>query len=102
MEGLLRLMATGDAVTGPINIGNPEEIPVRQLAETVIRLTGSRSRLVSRPLPADDPVQRCPDITRARAVLDWQPTVALEEGLARTIAYFDRQLAREGRPAAGR
>ena len=102
VEGLLRLMATGDEVTGPINIGNPEEIPVRQLAETVIRLTGSRSRLVSRPLPADDPVQRCPDITRARATLDWQPSVKLEDGLARTIAYFERTLTRAGRPAAVR
>ena len=101
VEGLLRLMATDDDVTGPINIGNPAEIPVRVLAETVIRLTGSRSRLVRQPLPADDPVQRCPDITRARAVLDWQPTVALEEGLGRTIGYFERQLTRAGRPDAG-
>ena len=96
VEGLLRLMATGDEVTGPVNLGNPQEIPVRALAETVIRLVGSRSRLVLRPLPADDPVQRCPDIARARALLDWQPTVALEDGLQRTIAYFDATLSRDG------
>ena len=96
VEGLLRLMATGDAVTGPVNLGNPQEIPVRALAETVIRLVGSRSRLVSRPLPADDPVQRCPDIARARAMLGWQPTIALEDGLQRTIAYFDATLSRDG------
>ncbi len=96
VEGLLRLMATGDAVTGPVNLGNPQEIPVRALAETVIRLVGSRSRLVLRPLPADDPVQRCPDIARARALLGWQPTIALEDGLQRTIAYFDATLSRDG------
>ncbi len=97
VEGLLRLMATGDAVTGPVNLGNPQEIPVRALAETVIRLVGSRSRLVSRPLPADDPVQRCPDIARARALLGWQPTIALEDGLQRTIAYFDATLSSQQR-----
>ncbi len=94
VEGLLRLMDSGDEVTGPINLGNPAEIPVRQLAELVIRLTGSSSRIVTRKLPEDDPLQRCPDIRRARAVLGWQPTVALEDGLNRTIAYFDAQLRR--------
>jgi UDP-glucuronate decarboxylase len=89
IEGFIRLMATGDDITGPINIGNPHEIPVRELAETVIRLTGSRSKLVHRPLPIDDPMQRCPDITKAKAVLGWTPKVPLEEGLGKTIAYFD-------------
>jgi UDP-glucuronate decarboxylase len=86
-------MATPDDVTGPINIGNPHEIPVRELAERVIAMTGSASKIVHRPLPADDPLQRCPDITMAKKLLDWTPTVPLEVGLARTISYFDRLLA---------
>jgi UDP-glucuronate decarboxylase len=94
VEGWLRLMATGDDVTGPINIGNPHEIPVKELAERIIAMTGSKSKIVHRPLPADDPLQRCPDISEAQRVLDWTPTVPLEVGLARTIAYFDRLLAR--------
>jgi UDP-glucuronate decarboxylase len=94
IEGFIRMMATDDTVTGPINLGNPHEIPVLELAETVIRLTGSRSKLVSRPLPADDPLQRCPDISRAKAVLGgWEPKVPLEEGLRKTIEFFDRLLA---------
>ncbi len=96
IEGFLRLMASGEEVTGPINLGNPHEIPVRALAERVIALTGSRSRIVYRPLPQDDPMQRCPDITRARAVLGWEPGVALDEGLGRTIAYFERLLSERG------
>ncbi len=96
IEGFLRLMATGEEVTGPINLGNPHEIPVRALAERVIALTGSRSNIVYRPLPQDDPMQRCPDITRARAVLGWGPSVALDDGLARTIAYFERLLSERG------
>jgi len=91
--GLMRLMATGDAVTGPMNIGNPHEIPVRELAERIIRMTGSASRIVMRPLPEDDPTQRCPDITRARAQLGWEPCVRLDDGLERTIAYFRVLLA---------
>ena len=96
IEGFLRMMATGEEVTGPINLGNPHEIPVRALAERVIALTGSRSRIVYRPLPQDDPTQRCPDITRARAVLGWEPSIALDDGLSRTIAYFERLLAERG------
>ena len=92
VEGFLRLMATGDAVTGPVNLGNPHEIPVRELAERVVRLTGSKSPVVFRPLPQDDPTQRCPDITLARTLLEWEPAVALEDGLQRTIAYFARLL----------
>ncbi len=92
VDGLMRLMGTGDEVTGPINIGNPGEFTIRQLAETVIDLTGARSELVFRPLPADDPRQRRPDITRARDILGWEPTIQLREGLTRTIAYFDALL----------
>ena len=92
VEGLLRLMAQ-DASVGPVNLGNPAEFTIRELAELVLRLTGSKSRLECRPLPQDDPVQRQPDIARARALLDWQPTVALEDGLKETIAYFRKLLA---------
>ena len=96
IDGLIRLMDSGADVTGPINLGNPEEIPVRALAEQVIALTGSSSRIVHRPLPEDDPLQRCPDITRARTVLGWQPRVGLRDGLERTIAYFRTLLAEGG------
>jgi UDP-glucuronate decarboxylase len=88
VEGLVRLMNTGDEVTGPINIGNPDEFTIRELAEKVIELSKSRSKLEFRPLPTDDPKQRQPDISRARAVLDWSPTIKLSVGLERTIAYF--------------
>ena len=101
IEGLIRLMETPPEILGPINLGNPDEFTIRQLAETVIDLTGSRSALVSRPLPSDDPRQRCPDIARARAALDWQPTVPLREGLVRTIAYFEALLHRGHWPAIG-
>ena len=97
--GLMRLMATEDGFTGPVNVGNPHEIPVRELAERVIRLTGSRSAIIHHPLPQDDPTQRCPDITLARSVLGWEPAVALDDGLRRTIDYFGRFLAERGDPA---
>jgi UDP-glucuronate decarboxylase len=93
VDGLIRLMATGPDVTGPINIGNPHEIPVWELAERVIALTNSKSQIVHRPLPQDDPLQRCPDITLAQRELGWEPRVKLEDGLQRTIAYFDAMLA---------
>ena len=93
IDGLMRLMATGPETTGPINIGNPHEIPVRELAERVIRLTGSSSKIVHRPLPQDDPMQRCPDITLARSVLGWAPKVALDDGLTKAAAYFQQMLA---------
>ena len=92
IDGALRLMGTPDTVTGPINVGNPVEVTIRELAETIVRLTGSASPLVFRPLPQDDPMQRCPDITKARETLGWAPRVQLEQGLARTIDYFERLL----------
>jgi UDP-glucuronate decarboxylase len=88
IDGLVRLMKSGDDVAGPINIGNPDEYSMLQLASTVIDLTGSRSRIVHRPLPEDDPRQRQPDISRANDLLGWRPKTPLRDGLARTIAYF--------------
>jgi UDP-glucuronate decarboxylase len=96
VEGFVRLMGTDDTVTGPVNLGNPHEIPVRELAERIVRLTGSASSIEYRPLPQDDPTQRCPDITLARGLLGWEPTVALEQGLRHTIDYFAALLARTG------
>ena len=84
---------TGPEVTGPVNLGNPGEFTIRQLAELVIELTGSVSKLVFKPLPADDPLQRQPDIRLAREALGWEPTVPLREGLGHTIAYFDQLLS---------
>ena len=92
IEGFLRLMDTEPGFTGPVNLGNPNEFTIRQLAERVIELTGSRSELVFRPLPVDDPMQRQPDITLAREKLGWEPVVQLDEGLRKTIAYFDELL----------
>jgi UDP-glucuronate decarboxylase len=94
VEGFIRLMAAPDALTGPVNLGNPGEFTIRQLAEMVIEQTGSKSKLVFHPLPADDPQQRRPDITLAQEKLGWQPKVPLKEGLTKTIAYFDGLLAR--------
>jgi UDP-glucuronate decarboxylase len=85
-------MDTGDDFVGPVNLGNPVEFTIRELAEHVVRLTGSRSEIVSRPLPADDPTQRRPDIAVAREKLGWEPSVQLEEGLRRTIEYFQSKL----------
>ena len=88
IEGMIRMMNAPDDLSGPINLGNPEEFTIRALAEIVLELTGSRSKLVFRPLPADDPTQRRPDITLAMRHLDWRPTVLLREGLLRTIEWF--------------
>ncbi|MBU3261827.1 SDR family oxidoreductase [Roseovarius sp. PS-C2] len=93
IDGLIRLMNSGPDVVGPINLGNPVELSIRELAETVIRMTGSASKLVYKPLPQDDPIQRQPDITRAREQLGWGPEVALETGLEATIAYFEKIIA---------
>lgn len=90
IEGMMRMMATRDDVTGPVNLGNPAEITIRELAETVIAATGSRSEIVERPALVDDPKQRRPDISRAEELLDWAPGVSLADGLERTIDYFRR------------
>jgi UDP-glucuronate decarboxylase len=95
IEAFIRLMATEDDFTGPVNTGNPGEFTIKELAEMIISLTGSRSKLEYRPLPQDDPVQRQPDITLARQKLGWEPRVKLEEGLSKTIPYFDRILKRQ-------
>ena len=92
IAGFLKLMDTPDDFTGPVNLGNPGEFTIRELAEKVIALTGSKSQLVFQPLPSDDPVQRCPDIALAKEKLGWAPSIPLEEGLIKTIAYFDALL----------
>jgi UDP-glucuronate decarboxylase len=92
IDGFIRMMATGPEVTGPVNIGNPHEIPVSELAARVIRLTGSTSKIVHLPLPQDDPLQRCPDISLAQSLLGWRPTVELDTGLRQTIDYFRQML----------
>ena len=94
VEGLIRLMATDDSITGPVNLGNPNEFTILQLAELVVELTGSRSKIEKYPLPEDDPRQRQPDISRARELLDWEPKVALKDGLKMTIAYFEDRMNR--------
>jgi UDP-glucuronate decarboxylase len=93
IDGLTRLMNVPQDIEGPVNLGNPVEMTMSELAELVISLTGSRSRIEFRPLPQDDPRQRRPDISRARELLHWAPTVTIEDGLSRTIAYFDNLLA---------
>jgi UDP-glucuronate decarboxylase len=107
IDALVRLMLHPDAMPTPINLGNPNEFTILELAELVIELTGSRKGVVFQPLPSDDPVQRCPDIQLAQLALGWKPRVPLREGLERTIAYFDRVLGgelreRKRRPAPKR
>ena len=92
VDALQRLMLSGDDVTGPINLGNPEELPIGELAKLIIDLTGSRSKVVYQPLPDDDPKQRWPDITKANQVLKWQPGISLRQGLPRAIHYFEQTL----------
>ncbi len=96
VEGLMRLMESDPEVTGPINLGNPGEFSIRELAEKVVQMTGSGSSLVYEPLPQDDPTQRQPDITQARAVLGWEPKVPLEQGLKPTVEYFSKLAATRG------
>jgi len=96
VDGLMRLMATPAGFGGPVNLGNPVEFTIAELAAEVLEITGSRSRIVRRPLPEDDPRQRQPDITMAQEALDWTPRVELRQGLERTVAYFDRLLAQVG------
>lgn len=99
VDGLIRLMDSPADVIGPINLGNPSEMTICMLAETVVEMTGSRLRIEYRPLPSDDPRQRKPDITRAQQALGWSPSTVLREGLAKTITYFDTLLsAGDGKP----
>lgn len=88
LDGMIKLMNTGDEITGPINVGNPNEFTIKELAEKVIYLTGSKSKIINEPLPADDPMQRQPVIEQAKKVLNWEPKVNLDEGLVKTIEYF--------------
>jgi UDP-glucuronate decarboxylase len=101
IDGFVALMTAPEDTTGPINLGNPVETSVAELADLVIALTGSRSTIIRRPLPIDDPVQRCPDIAQAQAVLGWWPRTELKAGLTRTIAYFEKLLSLRG-PKLGR
>jgi UDP-glucuronate decarboxylase len=93
IRGIIGLMDSPDGFTGPVNLGNPDEFTILELAEEVLRVTGSRSKLVRKPLPVDDPRQRCPDITLARETLGWEPKIKLREGLERTVAYFEQELS---------
>jgi len=93
VDGFVRLMASPDEFTGPVNLGNPGEFTIKELAEKVVEMTGSKSKLVYKPLPHDDPTQRQPDITRAKENLGWEPKIKLEEGLKDTIAYFDKLIS---------
>jgi len=95
VEGFVRLMDSDDAITGPINLGNPAEFTILELAQLVIEMTNSNAKIIYKPLPQDDPRQRQPDISRAKALLGWQPTIALRDGLVKTIEYFDQFLKRD-------
>jgi UDP-glucuronate decarboxylase len=101
IDGLDRLMNTPNEITGPINIGNPREFSIRELAEKILAITGSKSKLIKKPLPDDDPKQRQPDITLAEKLLGWHPTIELTDGLHATIAYFDTLLREQGKSAVG-
>jgi UDP-glucuronate decarboxylase len=92
LNGMIKMMGTGDDFTGPVNIGNPIEFTILDLAEKVIAMTGTKSKIVFESLPPDDPMQRCPDISLAKEKLNWKPTVKLEDGLVKTIAYFEELL----------
>ena len=92
VEGLVGLMDAPNDVTGPVNLGNPRESTIRELAELIVDMTGSKSPLEERPLPDDDPAQRCPDIGLAKKELGWEPGIALEDGLKKTIDYFKETL----------
>ncbi|TCU06828.1 UDP-glucuronic acid decarboxylase family protein [Rhizobium sullae] len=100
VEGIVRLFQSDPLITGPMNIGNPVEFTIGELAELVIAITGSTSKIIRRPLPEDDPRQRCPDISLARQHLDWEPKIALAEGLLKTIRYFEEVLRRSGKGQA--
>jgi UDP-glucuronate decarboxylase len=93
IRGMVDYMELDSKEPGPINLGNPVEFTIRELAESVITLTGSQSQIITKPLPEDDPKQRQPDITLAKKILDWEPTIQLEEGLLKTISYFSKSLS---------
>jgi UDP-glucuronate decarboxylase len=95
VDGLVRLMASEADFTGPVNLGNPNEISIRELAERIVSLTGSRSDIVQAPAAQDDPVQRCPDISLAGERLDWAPGIGLDEGLKHTVDYFENLLSNQ-------
>jgi len=92
VEGIVRFMNADNSFIGPVNIGNPEEYTIIELAEKIIHLTHSKSKIIFHPLPQDDPMQRCPDITLAKKKLNWEPKVKLEEGLIKTIEYFSKSI----------
>src|SRR4029077_13787134 len=94
VDGIIRLMLSD--TNEPVNIGNPVEMAIKQIAETIIRMTGAKSRIIYKPLPTDDPKQRRPDISRARTLLNWEPKVQLEEGLVKTIEYFRTKVGARG------
>jgi UDP-glucuronate decarboxylase len=98
IDGLIVMMATPDEVTGPVNLGNPGEFTIRELAEQVLAITGSNSELIHKPLPSDDPRQRKPNIALAQSILGWTPKIPLEEGLLRTVDYFDQLLDQPQKP----
>lgn len=102
IDGFVRLMDAPDALTGPVNLGNPQELSIGSLAEKIVAMTGSKSKIILKPLPQDDPKQRCPDIALARSALGWEPVVPLETGLSRTIAYFEAQIKSGHEPAGPR
>jgi len=93
INGIIKLMETPDSITGPINIGNPDEFSIKELAEKIIEITGSKSKITFEPLPTDDPTQRKPDISKAKEILKWEPKIKLEEGLVKTINYFKKTLS---------
>ena len=90
IDGMIKVMATNDKFTGPVNLGNPEEFTIEELAHKVIELTNSKSKIIYKPLPEDDPIKRKPDITKAIGSIDWKPRIGLEEGLKKTIDYFKK------------
>ncbi|MDH3281307.1 MAG: SDR family oxidoreductase [Gammaproteobacteria bacterium] len=94
IDAMVRLMNTSDDFVGPVNVGNPDEFRIIELAEEIIQLTGTKSKIVKATLPSDDPKQRCPDITKAQSALNWEPKVALREGLTKTVAYFEELLSK--------
>jgi UDP-glucuronate decarboxylase len=95
IEAIVRMMETPSGVTGPINIGNPHEFTIREVAELIIKLTGTKSKLRFEPLPSDDPRQRQPDISQAKLTLKWEPKTQLREGLTKTVAYFENILRKD-------